>query len=361
MSLAVLFTLLTLGSATSWSSPVIENSNHVICPPQTITKSCSSSSGSDSCCAEHSYGVFLASQFWISNISSPLFTTHGLWSNTCSGNYDGYCNPSWPTPKNLTETIQQTSSDLYKNMTATWKSSYKDEGDESLWLHEWSKHGTCMATLNPYCYPSNYSNIIDYFHVATALQSTLPTYDMLAQNDIVPSNTKSYSSKDIINALSPHKPSLQCDSAGNLTEVWYYFTLQGPVSLGRFERLSEAQDKGTCPEKVWYRPKPAREGKIMCNGTQTGCIKADGTWGASNNCGTFRAEIDGTLWNGENKCGGIPLDCSGAYSGGKNKIAIDAFGNIQGNWELIADRSTGSVGVYSSKAGGSVKLEFIEA
>jgi ribonuclease T2 len=62
-------------------------------------------------------------------------------------------------------------------MRAHWKGI---AGDEHLWQHEWSKHGTCVSTLEPRCYGDHSyretEEVVDYFAKAMELFGTVPTY-----------------------------------------------------------------------------------------------------------------------------------------------------------------------------------------
>jgi ribonuclease T2 len=45
---------------------------------------------------------------------------------------------------------------------------------------QWSKHGTCISTLDPKCY-DNYvvaQEVVDYFQAAVALFGALPTFQV---------------------------------------------------------------------------------------------------------------------------------------------------------------------------------------
>lgn len=61
-------------------------------------------------------------------------------------------------------------------MSMYWKDYWGD--DENLWKHEWSKHGTCISTLETKCYSEYVSqeDVVDYFNKTVELFKSLPPY-----------------------------------------------------------------------------------------------------------------------------------------------------------------------------------------
>jgi ribonuclease T2 len=61
-------------------------------------------------------------------------------------------------------------------MQTYWKDY--NGNDESFWEHEWSKHGTCINTLNPSCYTGYTAKeeLLDFFEVTVQLFKGLDTY-----------------------------------------------------------------------------------------------------------------------------------------------------------------------------------------
>lgn len=244
---------------THWTSPVLCGEEH-----QTCSKSVGPSCGgdTDTCCQENSYGIFMGTQFWdYSPAAGPadLFTTHGLWSNKCAGGYGTYCNPDWEV-ENVTEILLELGEyKLLDEMNWRWKNG--TGSDEDLWVHEYNKHGTCMATVNPACYKKGarkYQNVVDYFTTAVKLQQKLPTFQYLAKAGIHPSTTTSYKTSDVQAALVKsfgYKAALSCDATGALTEVWYYFSLTGAVANGKFTPNAPQSTGTTCGDKLWFVPK----------------------------------------------------------------------------------------------------------
>jgi Ribonuclease T2 family len=85
-------------------------------------------------------------------------------------------------------------------MRAYWKGI---AGDEHLWQHEWSKHGTCVSTLEPRCYgDSRYretEEVVDYFAKAVELFGTVSTYQVSLNTLLSPPPLKL--DVDVVSAL----------------------------------------------------------------------------------------------------------------------------------------------------------------
>lgn len=294
-----------------YATPLLQSSYHVQCDvsSQTTPLSCSLTSNS-TCCYEGNNGIFMSTQFWDYNPATgppDLFTTHGLWSDLCGGGYQQYCNPSWEIT-NVTSILQEAGAhDLLAEMQYTWKNNA--DTDESLWLHEFNKHGTCMDTVNPSCYSSDsykYQYVVDFFKTAVDLEKTVPTYKFLEAAGITPSDTKQYSKADMLAAINNstfgHSAYLGCNNNGALQEVWYHFNLRGAVANGMFVPIESPVGTGKCPDKIWYYPKGYKgapqvlpsttsKGKLDISG-ESGCLGSDGKWTVSN-CGTFNVTNDG--------------------------------------------------------------------
>lgn len=107
---------------------------------------------------------------------SNSWTIHGLWPDNCDGTYDSSCDSS-RAYTNMTELIQTYGSQsLLDFMNTYWLSD--SESAEAFWEHEWSKHGTCVSTLEPSCL-SNYQTgeeAVTFFQVTVDLFKSLDTY-----------------------------------------------------------------------------------------------------------------------------------------------------------------------------------------
>lgn len=132
--------------------------------------------------------------------------------------------------------------------------------NEDFWSHEWSKHGTCINTIEPSCY-SGYKaqeEVGDFFQRTVDLFKTLDTYKVcplsafhyiccsfltvcqaLSAAGITPSTSKTYTLSAIQKALTTlHGASvyLGC-SSGKLNEVWYFYNVKGNAIDGTYKAV----------------------------------------------------------------------------------------------------------------------------
>ncbi|KAH6887131.1 ribonuclease T2-like protein [Thelonectria olida] len=215
---------------------------------------------SDTCCFIPA-GQILQTQFWDTDpVAGPTdsWTIHGLWPDNCDGTYPQFCDSS----REYTN-IKEIVTEFLDDSVLTYINKYwvSDDGnDESLWEHEWGKHGTCISTLDPDCY-TNYetgAEAADYVNTLVSLFKTLPTYEWLAKAGITPSLNKTYTSSEIQDALEAHhgaEVTLGC-SGKYLSEVWYHFNVQGSLQQGSFVASDPDGSKSSCPSTgIKYVPK----------------------------------------------------------------------------------------------------------
>jgi ribonuclease T2 len=234
----------------------ISVSRHGSCP-KTPSLSCPSSppDSLNTCCVNHPSGHFLQTQFW--DTSPPVgpndsWTIHGLWPDLCSGGFDQFCDNT-RSHEDIAGVIRrafdedqdasQPAEELLAFMQKYWLAM--DGNDQRLWSHEWNKHGTCISTLEPDCYPApedplfssshrhHHVDVLDYFIHTTSLFRTLDTYTILADADIIPSHTQRYTLRDLEDAVSSsrhgHPVTFRCNRRGELDEIWYHFSVMGSL------------------------------------------------------------------------------------------------------------------------------------
>lgn len=280
--------------------------------PIDLPPSCELSFGLDidglhSCCSEGDNGLFVQSQFWTGTNLRDLhggntsvlgqkvfavvpperkherfngtkskngFTIHGLWPDKCVGvDFDAFCRRDLfidDVFHLLTDNQEARDSaarlQLFHDMSLYWPNMFRPGQDEWLWIHEFNKHGTCMRTIRPECYGGDRKKaVVEYFNVTVDLFKKLDSFKFLEDQGIVPSYERSYTKKELEDALSAgfggKRVFIDCDPKTNtLKEVWYFNHVRGPLSRRQFvpigvdELLKQPESK--CPKSgIWYYPR----------------------------------------------------------------------------------------------------------
>lgn len=241
-------------------------------------------------------------------------------------------------------------------MQTYWKTN--SGTDETFWEHEWSKHGTCISTLDTDCY-TNYKpteEVVDFFTRTTDLFKNLTSYEWLAAAGITPSSSATYTSAQILDALSSprggYQATISCSSS-ELNQIFYYFNVRGSVQSGTFVDADPDGSKSACPSTgIKYLPKDSSSsptsttatgtsaaptatltgspfsGKGVLNvqtgGSTTGCIISAGKWYTTGTCATFTATTSGdgfTLTSSKGNC----AISGGALTCGSNVTTASVF------------------------------------
>jgi ribonuclease T2 len=297
----------------------------------------------------------LSTQFWDyhpATGSDDEFTLHGLWSDECSGGYNQYCNTAWEITNATQVLVDLGYESLLEEMEAVWKNQGAPDSD--LWLHEFNKHGTCMATVNPACYDSDaaqYQYVGDFYTTAVDLYKQLPTYTFLTNAGIYPSETETWTVAQFQNAISGcfgYDVYLGCDSNNALDEVWYFFSLQGSVADGNFTPIASASSS-TCNDGFYWYPKgysPSGSDNTDATGSsqsgyfevqgQTGCLISNGNWYTSGTCATFNVTttIGGVqLTSSKGACGIVngQFECGPSVTASDFTLDSDDYLNYGGS------------------------------
>ncbi|PGH35529.1 ribonuclease T2 [[Emmonsia] crescens] len=308
-----------------WNNPPIQHGPEVTefysCPnPQLSCKV--EFNSQDRCCFNYPGGQLLQTQFWDADPPTGPeegWTIHGLWPDHCDGSFDQYCDSNRRF-HNLSSIIEQSGQlELLGLMRTHWKDFRGN--DENLWEHEWNKHGTCISSLEPHCYPDYVpqQEVVTYFQKTVDLFLGLPSYDILSAAGIVPSDTQTYdldSIEDVLKKVHGQDVVVRCRN-GALNEIWYHFNIAGPFELGKFVPANPVGGPSNCPRNgIRYKPKksPSRKpsatkafpkptgapptgipfvgkGRLMVeySGRQHGCIISRGGWFAAGTCAKFHA------------------------------------------------------------------------
>ncbi|PSK38295.1 hypothetical protein C7M61_002854 [Candidozyma pseudohaemuli] len=279
--------------------------------PKGLPASCTNSTPiNNECCFESPGGVMLQTQFW--DYYPPIgdndtFTLHGLWPDNCDGTYEQFCDNSLELSKGEIKRILTKFDDqeLYNKMEKVWKNFNGD--DESLWIHEFNKHATCIKTIRPKCYSDyqNDENVYDFFKISVGLYEKYPTFDFLAQAGIHPSLDATYTKQQIADALnsqfSDKTVYFKCNKYNALQEIWYFHHLKGSLLLEEFIPI-DALTRSSCPEtgikflpKGKFSPPPGqppkdpsgRRGYLRLS-DHAGCLISNGQHYEYGTCATFR-------------------------------------------------------------------------
>ncbi|CAM1511397.1 Fc.00g089100.m01.CDS01 [Cosmosporella sp. VM-42] len=261
----------------------------------------------DSCCSETFGGLVLQTQFWSvytglekkgQVLPKDSWSIHGLWPDFCNGSYTQYCDlsrqydpapspnktsdgspiPPYDGPRIDTFFKPYGKLDLLAYMNKYWIN--QNDLNWVLWAHEFSKHATCYSTFQKECYgpkAAKHDDLFSYFETAITFFRTLPTWTWLSHAHIHPSNSTSYTLSNIQAALNKGfgvLPYLGCSGpkynetkagAGSndngrtqLSEVWYYYHVQGRPQNGEGKRVPadiEGGSLSSCAKAkgaVWY-------------------------------------------------------------------------------------------------------------
>ncbi|KXN71527.1 ribonuclease T2 [Conidiobolus coronatus NRRL 28638] len=195
--------------------------------------------------------VVLALQWLTSTGPKDAWTLHGLWPDNCDGT-QGPRNGCDRT-RNYNDMREIISKDpkLWDQMN-TYFSSFKGD-NPSFWTHEWTKHGTCVSTLQPDCY-DNYEpkqEVRDFFNKTLELRQRFDLFPVLQEGNLKPGRL--YSRNQWLEALQPvFGKSVVLRCRGNMIqEVHIFLQVYGK---DRYE-LTGALSHSNCPTRINYPAK----------------------------------------------------------------------------------------------------------
>ena len=146
------------------------------------------------CSLSYDYDFDLLTLRWPSSICSDqescpkypadTWTIHGLWPT--------YDNNSWPEFCCFDRHFRVKDLEPIRDqMLRDWPNLEPKRTEDSLWQHEWAKHGTCTKTKQ-----------IDFFNTTLNLYKDFPIYEWLKESNILPSNDKTYNVSQFAEVLS---------------------------------------------------------------------------------------------------------------------------------------------------------------
>lgn len=137
-------------------------------------------------------------------IEQARWTVHGLWPTQIGKIAPNYCNDSWHFDHTVLRPIKG-------NLTIFWPDVEIREGHiDSLWSHEWTKHGTCAAQL------PELDSELKYFSKGCELAEANPVTTWLHGAGILPNkNGTTYSMKRVWDAVMAgtggKRPHIDCE------------------------------------------------------------------------------------------------------------------------------------------------------
>eukprot|EP00092_Neocalanus_flemingeri_P040408 GFUD01044007.1.p1 GENE.GFUD01044007.1~~GFUD01044007.1.p1 ORF type:complete len:302 (-),score=59.61 GFUD01044007.1:257-1162(-) len=178
---------------------------------------------------DHHFDVLILTQHWpyttcidweesgsthkCREITHANWTVHGLWPTQWGKIAPGFCNNSWKFDHDLLKPIMT-------DMSLYWPDVEMRDQPDSLWTHEWTKHGTCAAQL-----PETNSEVA-YFSKGCELAQENRITDWLETAGVVPSNDATYSLEDVWDAvmkgtggMRPHIDCVKIDGQVFISEI----------------------------------------------------------------------------------------------------------------------------------------------
>jgi ribonuclease T2 len=126
---------------------------------------------------------------------------HGVWPTQFHRIAPGFCNNSWPFDAASVGGIQT-------EMAANWPDVEMRNVPDSMWAHEWAKHGTCAVGQ-----VDGVSSQQDYFRTGCRLGRESPVTGWLATAGVTPSDERRYTMKTVWDAVvmgAGTRPHIDC-------------------------------------------------------------------------------------------------------------------------------------------------------
>jgi len=182
-----------------------------------------------------------------SKIGRPAWSVHGLWPTQFHRIAPSFCNASWPFDVKVLE-------DIRGDMDTYWPDIELRDVPNSLWDHEWSKHGTCAVGQ-----VDGVSSEEQYFHTGCRLARENPVSDWLTEAGISPSDNHRQPLKAVWQAVlagAGTRPHIDCEKIDGQVyikevKVCYNKNLarvdcDGIKGFGSTEEVDRQNMMGTC-------------------------------------------------------------------------------------------------------------------
>jgi len=192
------------------------------------------------------------------------WTVHGIWPNNKDGSLGPFfCNSTWIFDPNGVKSIRP-------ELLQEWPNIHGNDTEDSLWKHEWEKHGTCAA------FDKNFSSEKLYFEKGLEWADEYQYANLLSENNIIPSLSTQYNatviSEIIANAIGVI-PTVGCESDREtgltyLAEIRICFkrdlSLINCKHQSNKKQLPPLQSVGDCPtHKLIYYPSDVSSKSVL--------------------------------------------------------------------------------------------------
>ncbi|KAJ3029089.1 ribonuclease T2-like [Rhizophlyctis rosea] len=205
-------------------------------------------------------------QSTINSLPKDAWTIHGLWPDYCDGTFSSDnlgCVHEYGNQETY-DVVKKQDKGLFEKMKKVWMGA---NGDYNwMWSHEFTKHGTCMSTLNPECYGKTFKSyfpILDYFKAAMSLYPRYNLFDILKKGGVVPSSTKTYTIQQFQEAIVRgigYEASITCakgdDGRSYLTEIWISTTARPNFKFDTQKPVPSAYVASCNVTAIVYKPQP---------------------------------------------------------------------------------------------------------
>ena len=137
------------------------------------------------------------------------WSVHGLWPTRKGEINPNFCNNSWPYSHQEMEPIME-------ELQEYWPDVEMRKVEDSLWSHEWIKHGTCAAAS---VQETHITGQTDYFRTGCKLAKENKLTDWLAVAGVIPHDQTLYETRQVWDAVlmgtGGFRPHIDCEKVAD--------------------------------------------------------------------------------------------------------------------------------------------------
>ncbi|XP_059055485.1 ribonuclease Oy [Achroia grisella] len=175
----------------------------------------------------HQFDLLIFTQFWPATVCTEWkeknpshscamptrpdsWSIHGIWPTRLGTKEPSFCNRTWHFDPEQIQPIEA-------QMLQVWPNIEAETSTYALWSHEWTKHGTCAAALEPL------NSELKYFSQGLDWLKKYNMLDILTAANIVPTEEKEYPITDINNAVVEKlgvRPRIECNKVDGKNQIF---------------------------------------------------------------------------------------------------------------------------------------------